>query len=148
MLSELECSKFKKSRSLITSAWSIWLFSDFRPLERSYPFFRFLKKYAMYMSNVFGVCTLVHFCITLFVWRLHSQGMFQKCTNFHCTSLRVSVDVYLTVLIQGTSERIKDRLGISQNQLHAEWKNNLVYLRETNNNKKTVWKLKYNPPTQ
>ena len=78
--------------------------------------------------------------------------MLQKCTNFHCTSLvpqdRVSVDVYLTVLIQGTSERIKDRLGISQNQLHAEWKNNLVYLRETNNNKKTVWKLKYNPPTQ
>lgn len=49
---------------------------------------------------------------------------------------------------KATSERIKDRLGISQNQLHAEWKNNLVYLRETNNNKKTVWKLKYKPPTQ
>jgi len=50
---------------------------------------------------------------------------------------------------KATSERIKDRFGISQNQLHAEWKNNLVYLRETtNNNKKTVWKLKYKPPTQ
>ena len=44
------------------------------------------------------------------------------------------------------TERIKDRLGISQNKLQAEWENSMVLLRETDKYNKTIWKLKYKPP--